>query len=61
VRHYARRAVEQIRGAPCDVDLERPTAEIERAAGRCVPGAFATPGPPAPAGHAHGEEVPDED
>jgi Doubled CXXCH motif (Paired_CXXCH_1) len=40
VRYYARRAVEQIRGAPCDVDLDRATPEIERAARRCVPDAF---------------------
>ena len=51
VRYYARRAVEQLRGAPCDVDLDRPTPEIELAARRCVPQAFATspavtPAPP---------------
>jgi predicted CXXCH cytochrome family protein len=43
VRYYARRAVERLRGAPCDVDLDRPTPEIEAAARRCVPGAFAGP------------------
>ncbi|HVR03689.1 MAG TPA: cytochrome c3 family protein [Polyangia bacterium] len=44
VRYYARRAVEQIRGAACDVDLDRATAEIELAARRCVSNAaFATP------------------
>jgi len=47
VRYYARRAVEQIRGAPCDVDLDRTTPEIEAAARRCVPAAFS--GPLAPA------------
>jgi len=49
VRYYARRAVEQIRGAPCDVDLDRATPEIERAARRCVPeAAFAPPARAAP-------------
>jgi len=38
VRYYARKAMEQIRGAPCDVDVERPIPEIEAAARRCVPG-----------------------
>jgi predicted CXXCH cytochrome family protein len=41
VRYYARRAVEEIRGAPCDIDLDRPTPEIELAARRCVPEAHA--------------------
>ena len=40
VRYYARRAVDQIRGAPCGVDLDRAAAEIEAAARRCVPGAW---------------------
>jgi len=44
VRYYARRAVDAIRGAPCDVDVERPTAEIEAAARRCVPGAWEVAG-----------------
>ena len=48
VRYYARRAVEQIRGAPCDVDLDRPTPEIEAAARRCVPTAFTGPLAPTP-------------
>src|SRR5262249_3786075 len=38
VRYYARKAVEQLRGAPCDLDVERPLAEIAVAARRCVPG-----------------------
>jgi predicted CXXCH cytochrome family protein len=46
VRYYARRAVEQIRGAPCDVDLDRSTPVIELAARRCVPDAFAGPAAP---------------
>jgi len=54
VRYYARRAVDQIRGAPCGVDLDRPTREIEAAARRCVPGAWpagtAVAVPPARAG-----------
>ena len=41
VRYYARRAVDALRGAPCDVDLDRTTPEIEAAARRCVPEAFA--------------------
>lgn len=46
VRYYARRAVDALRGAPCEIDLERATPEIEVAARRCVPGAvFATPTP----------------
>jgi hypothetical protein len=50
VRYYARRAVEQIRGAPCDVDLDRPTPEIEAAARRCVPALAPAPAlTPAPA------------
>ena len=43
VRYYARRAVEAIRGAPCAVDLDRTTPEIEAAARRCIPTAW--PGP----------------
>jgi hypothetical protein len=48
VRQYARRAVDTLRGAPCDVDLDRPTPEIEAAARRCVPEAFAAPAGRAP-------------
>jgi predicted CXXCH cytochrome family protein len=40
VRYYAKRAVAAIRGAPCDVDLDRATPEIEAAARRCVPAAW---------------------
>jgi hypothetical protein len=52
VRYYARRAVDAIRGAPCAVDLDRTTAEIEAAARRCVPGAWGTSPGPAPAARA---------
>jgi predicted CXXCH cytochrome family protein len=48
VRYYARRAVDALAGAPCAVDLDRTAPEIEAAARRCVPGAFAN----APAGPA---------
>jgi hypothetical protein len=48
VRQYARRAVEQLRGAPCDVDLDRPAPEIEAAARRCAPKGFADVPAPAP-------------
>jgi predicted CXXCH cytochrome family protein len=48
VRYYARKAVGQIRGAPCDVDVERPVAEIQQAAKRCVGGEIAAPTAPAP-------------
>jgi predicted CXXCH cytochrome family protein len=41
VRYYARRAVGALHGAPCEIDLDRTTPEIEAAARRCVPGAFA--------------------
>jgi predicted CXXCH cytochrome family protein len=34
VRHYAQKAVGQLRGAPLDLDVERPLAEIEAAARR---------------------------
>jgi predicted CXXCH cytochrome family protein len=66
VRYYARRAVGQLRGAPCDVDLDRSTAEIERAATVCVPSAFPTPsvpreGVPGPAAHPHAGDAFDED
>ena len=44
VRYYARRALDALRGAPCAVDLDRPTPEIEAAARRCVPGAWAGAG-----------------
>jgi predicted CXXCH cytochrome family protein len=40
VRHWAERALAASRGAPCALDLGRPTAEIRAAAERCVPGAF---------------------
>jgi hypothetical protein len=62
VRHWAARALEAARGAPCDVDLNRPTAEIRAAAERCVPGAF--PGATAPTSGAagpRGASEPDED
>jgi hypothetical protein len=53
VRYYARRAVEQLRGAPCDVDLDRATPDIEAAARRCVPELVATPAAkPLPLHHA---------
>jgi len=35
VRFYARKALGQIRGVPCDVDVERPVDEIAAAARRC--------------------------
>jgi predicted CXXCH cytochrome family protein len=57
VRYYARKALEQIRGAPCDVDVERPVAEIEAAARRCVPGLEPRGAVPAPARN----DAPDED
>lgn len=46
VRYYADRAVTALRGQPCGIDFDRSTAEIEAAARRCVPAAFA--GVPAP-------------
>jgi len=53
VRFYARRAIDAIRGAPCAVDLDRTTAEIEAAARRCVPAAWpASAGTPPPTNHA---------
>ncbi len=61
VRFYARRAVDAIRGAPCAVDLDRTTAEIEAAARRCVPAAWPasavtpTAAPPSRAGAASEE------
>jgi predicted CXXCH cytochrome family protein len=63
VRYYARRAVEHLRGAPCDVDLDRPTAEIEAAARRCVPEAFAGPArlPPRPRARSGTNDAFDED
>jgi predicted CXXCH cytochrome family protein len=57
VRYFARKAVGQIRGAPCEVDLDRPLPEIQAAARRCVPEMQAGPAAPAPA---RGDE-PDED
>jgi predicted CXXCH cytochrome family protein len=63
VRYYARRAVDDLRGAPCVVDLDRPTPEIEAAARRCVPEAFATPAsaPAAVPAGLHGASSFDED
>jgi predicted CXXCH cytochrome family protein len=64
VRYYARRAVEHLLGAPCDVDLDRSTAEIEAAARRCVPEAFAGPGStsaPLPRAHSGANDAFDED
>jgi len=62
VRYYARRAVDAIRGAPCDVDVERPTPEIEAAARRCVPGAWAgsATAPPATRASAASDETDDD-
>lgn len=51
VRYYARRAVEDIRGTPCALDLDRPVAEIEAAARRCVPELAASPPTAPPASH----------
>jgi hypothetical protein len=45
-----------IRGAPCDVDLDRPVAEIAAAVRRCVPSAAVEASLPAPA-----RSEPDED
>jgi predicted CXXCH cytochrome family protein len=62
VRYYARRAVAQLGGAACDLDLDRATPEIERAARRCVPAAFDGPAPPVAAhGRVAGADAPDED
>jgi predicted CXXCH cytochrome family protein len=68
VRYYARRAVDELRGAPCPVDLDRPTPEIELGVRRCVPEAFAGAAPassgvapPAPAPRARGADAFDED
>jgi len=63
VRYYARRAVGQLRGTPCAVDLDRSTPEIELQARRCVPEAFASPvaAPLAPAARARGADTFDED
>jgi predicted CXXCH cytochrome family protein len=63
VRYYARRAVDHLRGAPCDVDLDRTTPEIEAAARRCVPEAFTASGGavPAAAPRARGPDSFDED
>jgi predicted CXXCH cytochrome family protein len=65
VRHYARRAVDAIRGAPCDIDLDRAAPEIQAAARRCVPEAFPAPLPalgsgsgPPPSGSATGRSLP---
>ncbi len=62
VRHWAERALANVRGAPCAVDLNRPTPEIRAAAERCVPGAF--PGATAAGGTTAGprtSNAPDED
>jgi predicted CXXCH cytochrome family protein len=56
VRYYAARAVSAIRGAPCDVDLDRPASEIAAAVRRCVPAAAPEASLPAP-----GRNEPDED
>ena len=40
VRYYARKALEQVRGQACAVDLNATTAEIAAAARRCAPEAF---------------------
>jgi predicted CXXCH cytochrome family protein len=56
VRHYARRAVDAIRGGPCAVDLDRATPEIQAAARRCVPEAFQ--GPPPASGSGGGRSPP---
>jgi predicted CXXCH cytochrome family protein len=65
VRYYADRALSALRGQPCAIDLDRPTAEIEAAARRCVPGAWtgaagepqAPPGtPPTPGARDHVDE-----
>jgi predicted CXXCH cytochrome family protein len=63
VRYYARRAVEALRGAPCAIDLDRPTGEIDAAARRCVPGAFAAAAASAspPPAHARAADAFDED
>jgi hypothetical protein len=62
VRYYARRAVDAIRGAPCAVDVQRSTPEIEAAARKCAPDAWPASmpaAPPAPGGPASDE--PDDD
>jgi hypothetical protein len=63
VRYYARRAVDQLRGAPCSVDLDRAAPEIEAAARRCVRGAWPAgggAGTPAARGGAASEENDDD-
>jgi predicted CXXCH cytochrome family protein len=63
VRYYARRAVDAIRGAPCAIDLDRTTPEIEAAARRCVPGAWeagATGAAPAARAGAASDETDDD-
>jgi predicted CXXCH cytochrome family protein len=37
VRYYARKALGQLRGQPCNIDLDRPRAEIQAALAVCVP------------------------
>jgi predicted CXXCH cytochrome family protein len=63
VRYYARRAVDALHGAPCDVDLDRATPEILEAARRCVPAAFAgaTPAAATVPGRARAGDAFDED
>jgi predicted CXXCH cytochrome family protein len=61
VRYYARKAVGAIRGAPCDVDVERPVAEIEAAARRCVPELTTPPAAAPPRAAPGGGDEPDED
>jgi predicted CXXCH cytochrome family protein len=61
VRGYAARALAALRGADCDVDLNRPTAEIVAAVRACVPAAFPDGAPAPGAAPARGGELPDED
>lgn len=61
VRYYARRAVDQIRGAPCNVDLDRAAPEIEAAVRRCVPGAWGAAGTAAVAPARAGADESDDD
>ncbi len=61
VRYYAARALTALRGQDCQVDLDRPTAEIAAAVRACVPEAFPDGVPATGAGPARGGELPDED
>jgi hypothetical protein len=58
VRYYARKALGEISGRPCDIDPERPIAEIQAALGRCLPALRV--GARGQAGHRDGDEL-DED